>query len=133
MASDKIEVLIVEDDPIQSLLLEKMFLSLGYKVLGKAVSGKLAIDLAKKFNPDLITMDIMLTDDIDGIEAAKVIQSHMKVDLVYLSGNKDADILNCASETDFERFFRKPYNFNELKNFFSEYRDSKSMAKGKNI
>ena len=119
MVSETVRVLIVEDDPIQSLLLEKLFSSLDYKVIGKAESGRAAIDLAIKLKPDLITMDIMLTDEIDGIEAAKEIQKEIKTDLVFMSGNKDENLLKRASETDFKGFFRKPLDMRELKNFFS--------------
>ena len=119
MEPENLQVLIVEDDPIQSLLLEKLFVSLDYKVAGKAESGRAAIDLAVKLKPDIITMDIMLTDDIDGIDAAKEIQKEIETDLVYISGNKDEDIIKRASETDFIAFFRKPFDMRELKNFFS--------------
>jgi len=117
MTFDNAQVLIVEDDPIQSLLLEKLFLSLDYKVIGKAESGRAAIDLAVKLKPDLITMDIMLTDDIDGIEAAKEIQKEIETDLIYISGNRDESILKRASETDYKGFFRKPLDMRELKFF----------------
>lgn len=120
MDLEKSSVLIVEDDPIQSLLLEKMFLSIGYTIAGKAESGQEAINKAIKLKPDLITMDIMLTDDIDGIEAAKEIQKEIDTDLVYISGNRDEDMLERASETDYKMFFRKPFNMIDLRLFFGK-------------
>lgn len=120
MDSEKLSVLIVEDDPIQSLLLERLFLSIGYTIAGKAESGQEAINKAIKLKPDLITMDIMLTDDIDGIEAAKEIQKEIDTDLVYLSGNRDESMLERASETDYKEFFSKPFNMKELRFFFEK-------------
>lgn len=114
------KVLIVEDDPIQSLLLDRLLTSLGYTIVGKAESGHEAINLANKLKPDLITMDIMLSGNIDGIEAAKVIQKERDVALVYLSGNKDKNIHSRASETSYMKFFRKPFDLRSLKNFFEE-------------
>lgn len=120
MDSEKLSVLIVEDDPIHSLLLKKLFLSLGYTIAGKAESGQEAINKAIKLKPDLITMDIMLSDDVDGIEAAKEILKEIDTNLVYLSANRDKNILKRASETDYKKFFSKPLNMNELRNFFGK-------------
>lgn len=62
-------VLIVEDDKVLSLLLTKMVEKINSTVIDTAVAGSEAITKAKELNPDLILMDIMLEDDIDGIEA----------------------------------------------------------------
>lgn len=120
MVSKTVRVLIVEDDLIQTLLLEKFFQKIGYKIVGKADSGRDAIELATRLKPDLITMDIMLVDDIDGIMAAKEIQKTIKTNLVYISGNRDEDILKRASETDFIGFFQKPFNMRELESFLTD-------------
>ncbi len=121
MIRDNVAVLIVEDDLLQSLLLQKLSLSLGYVVVGKAETGQEAIDLATNLKPDLIMMDIMLADDIDGIEAAIEIQKVIDVDLVYLSANKDKNILKRVSETNYREFFRKPFAIELLKDFLGQY------------
>ena len=127
MTSYKLKVLIVEDDTLQSLMLEKMLKKLDFAICGKADKGQEAIELAKTNKPDLITMDIMLADDIDGIQAAKQIQKDSDADLIYLSGNKDENTLRRVSETRYKKFFCKPFNIKELEYYFREYKALNGM------
>lgn len=127
MNSFKSKVLIVEDDTLQSLMLEKILIKLGFTICGKAEKGEQAIELAKINKPNLITMDIMLSDEIDGIQAAKQIQKDSDADLIYLSGNKDENILRRVSETNYLEFFCKPFNIKELENYFREYKALNAM------
>lgn len=120
MSKAQIKVLIVEDNFIQSFLLEKVYISLGFSIVGKVTTGAEAIELAQLHKPDIISMDIMLDDDIDGIEAAKEIQKFLKTKLIFISGNKDLYILNRASEIDYCWFFQKPVSFDELKKVLHE-------------
>ena len=112
-------VLIVEDDPVQALLLREVFGSINYIVIGIAESGSAAIKMAEVLLPDVITMDIMLSDDIDGIEAATEIQKKIDVDLIFISGNADPEIMERASKTKYRSFLRKPYNLLVIRNLFS--------------
>lgn len=112
-------VLIVEDDPVQALLLRKVFESINYIVIGIAESGSNAIKMAEDLSPDVIIMDIMLSDDIDGIEAATEIQKKIDVDLIFISGNADPEIMERASKTKYRSFLRKPYNLLDIRNLIS--------------
>lgn len=69
---EPLDILIVEDDPVSSLLLEKVLLQLGHHV-SKANAGENAIHLAISHHYDLIFMDIQLPD-IDGFEVTKSIR-----------------------------------------------------------
>lgn len=84
--SKAIKVLVVDDHTIvrQGLtrLLEEQA---GIKVVGEAVNGRKAIDLAKDLNPDVIVMDIAMPR-MNGIEAAKRIRKHLpKTKILILS------------------------------------------------
>lgn len=103
-------VLIVEDELIQSILLEKLIRSLGYTVVGKATKGEQAIEMAASLNPDLITMDISLQDNIDGIMATKKIQESSDIPVIYISGNSDKYNYERAEKTNFIDFIPKPVN-----------------------
>lgn len=120
MSKAQSKVLIVEDDLVQSFLLETVFSSLGFSIVGKVTTGAGAIELAQLHRPDIISMDIMLDDDIDGIDAAKEIQKFLKTKLIYVSGNKDQYTLKRASETDYCCFFQKPLLLDELKKVLNE-------------
>lgn len=113
-------ILIVEDEMIQSILLEKLIKSLGYKVVGKVTTGADAINMALELQPDVITMDISLQDDIDGIMATKSIQEKSMIPVIYISGNSDQYNYQRAEKTNFIDFIPKPVNKESLAKSFSK-------------
>lgn len=118
-------ILIVEDEMIQSILLEKLIKSLGYKVVGKVTTGADAIEMALKLKPDVITMDISLQDDIDGIMATKSIQDKSMIPVIYISGNSDQYNYQRAEKTNFIDFIPKPVNKESLAKSFSKAEEIK--------
>jgi len=84
--SNAVRVLVVDDHTIvrQGLarLLEEQA---DIKVVGEAVNGRKAIDLAKELKPDVVVMDIAMPR-MNGIEAAKRIRKHLpKTKILILS------------------------------------------------
>lgn len=121
-------VLIVEDDMIISLVIERMMSKLGYEVSAKATSGEDAIQLAKKYRPDLILMDIRLNGEIDGIEAMRQIKSETDIPVIYITGNTDKQNRERAAETDYVAFLTKPITMNALKRSIETSSKIKSVA-----
>ena len=113
----KMDVLIVEDDKVLSLLITKMVEKLDYNVVGTTARGSEAIEMAKSLKPDLILMDIMLEDDIDGIAATIEFQKDESVrsKVIYVTGNSDSYNKNRAKETIHEDYLIKPISFRDLK------------------
>jgi len=107
-------VLIVEDDMIISLVMEKMLTRLGHKILDKVVTGEEAIERAKELRPDIILMDIRLNGEIDGIDAMREIQKKSPIPVVYVTGNTDQQSRDRAEATDYVDFLIKPISQNEL-------------------
>jgi DNA-binding response OmpR family regulator len=110
------KILIVEDEFILQMMLEKMVQKMGHQVVSKAKSGAVAIDVAKNESPDLILMDIKIIGDIDGIETIKKIREFSDVPVLYLSGNTDPDTRKRASETAPMDFIIKPFEYQDLMN-----------------
>lgn len=104
----------MEDDMIISLVVENMVKKLGHQVVGKAVSGEDAIQLAHEHKPDLILMDIRLKGDMDGIEAVTIIKQEISVDVIYLTGNSDKVNYDRAKATNCIDLISKPFTINEL-------------------
>ena len=78
-------ILIVEDERIVALDLQRRLARYGYDVVGVASSGDEAVHKALSSSPDLILMDVQLQGVPDGIEASTRIRreresvSHRKV------------------------------------------------------
>lgn len=108
-------VLIVEDDMILSMVLERMIIKLDHAVAGKVITGKEAISAAGELEPDLILMDIQLKDDIDGISAMHQIRETSQVPVIYITGNSDEYNLSRAKETDYIDYLVKPIQMSDLK------------------
>lgn len=115
MDNDNKKVLIVEDDMIIAMVLEKMVLKLNHHVIKKVVTGKGAIETAQSETPDLILMDIQLNDDIDGIMAMQQIRKTSNVPVIYITGNSDPYNMERARQTDFIDYLIKPIQMNDLK------------------
>lgn len=109
------KVLIVEDDMIISMVLERMVLKLQHEVVAKVITGKEAIEAARDYSPDLILMDIQLKDDIDGITAMQEIRKTSAVHVIYITGNSDQYNLSRAERTNFVDYLVKPIQMNDLK------------------
>ncbi len=115
------KVLIVEDDKVLSLLLTRMVEKLSLEVAGTVTKGQDAIAKVKELRPDLILMDIMLEDEIDGIEAMTEIRSfNNEVPVIFITGNSDAYNRKRASKIDYTDYLIKPITFDELKNSLSK-------------
>jgi len=110
------KVLIVEDDKVLSLLLIKMMEKMQMQVVATVTEGREAIRCAKELNPDLILMDIMLEDDVDGIDAVASLQSEeINIPVIFITGNSDAYNRERAEAIQYVDYLVKPINFSVLK------------------
>lgn len=81
----KARILVVEDDQIIQLDLRRHLKQLDYDVIGTASSGEEAVAKAAQLEPDVVLMDIRLEGRMDGMEAARQIQSERHVPVIYLT------------------------------------------------
>ena len=108
-------VIIVEDDMIIQMYLNKIVKSIGYNVIGEARTFDRTIELIKKQVPDLILMDIGIKGDKDGIETVIEIQKAYSIPVIYITGNSDKFTLEKAKNTHPVCFIFKPIVENILK------------------
>jgi|GEM_PF-1277081 len=107
-------VMIVDDDALVAMHLQKALISLGYTVVGIYASGEDAVVQADNLHPDVIIMDIMLRDQMDGIEAARIIREKLEIPVVFISAYSDDAVIKQASETEPYGYLVKPVNEREL-------------------
>lgn len=102
------KILIVEDEGIQAMTTKLTLIRMGYSVLPIAISGKSAVDLAHKYQPDLILMDIRLRGRMDGIEAASIIRKEASTPIIFISAYADETTMQRAEQTHPVAVLEKP-------------------------
>lgn len=110
----KSKILIVEDESIVALNLQKRLEGLGYIVTGNIPSGETALQIVAQTSPDLVLMDIKLKGKIDGIEAATQIRNQFQIPVVYLTAYSDEETLNRAKLTEPYGYVLKPFESKDL-------------------
>lgn len=108
-------VLIVEDECIISILIEKLVQKLGYDVVGKVETGEDAVRAALQLKPDIILMDIQLSGLIDGIQATQQIKEKNSVSVIFVTGNSDNTTRDRAMKTNPDAYLIKPVDMSTLK------------------
>lgn len=120
--SSQKNILIVEDDGIQQIIMERLANRLGLNVVATVSNGHEAVRIADSLKDlDLIMMDVRLGDDVDGIEAmSRIRQGSNPVKVIYITGNTEPETRNRAVETKYEAFLEKPVTEEQLKNAVTE-------------
>lgn len=113
-AIQEAQILIVEDEGIVAMELKSRLQSMGYRVIGNAATGEMAIQKAGALQPDLILMDIKLKGTIDGITAAEQIRTQLDIPIIYLTAYADAQTLQRAKITEPYGYLLKPFEEREL-------------------
>jgi CheY-like chemotaxis protein len=103
------KILLVEDDGVQQVIMERFIHKLGHTVLATVTEGTAAVQSALKLKGvDLIIMDIKLSDELDGIDAMKQIRKESDVKVIYVTGNTGENTRKRAGEVKYESFLEKP-------------------------
>jgi signal transduction histidine kinase len=109
------KILLVEDESIVAMDMERRLASLGYLVLEHVMTGEEAIEKALTLRPDLILMDIHLKGRIDGIEAAERIREYSpSVPVIYITAYSDDNTLARAKVTQPFGYILKPFQEREI-------------------
>ncbi len=110
MADEKI--LIIEDDIDLSNIMRDFLSNDGYKI-NQAFNGSEGLDMTKKFEPDLVILDIMLPE-IDGIEVCKKIRENSYFPIIIISAKKSDYDKVLALGVGADDYLTKPFSQIEL-------------------
>lgn len=108
------KILIVEDETIVAMDIERGLRALGYAVVGAVGQGTSAIELAQAERPDLILMDIRLKGSMDGIEAACEIRARFSIPVIFLTAHADEATVERAKAAEPYGYLLKPFVDQEL-------------------
>lgn len=110
MEKEKLKIVVVDDEPIIRIDIKNMLTNAGYQIVGEGSNGFDAIELSKKFYPDVILMDIKM-DDMDGLSAAKIIAEECPdTAIIMLTAYSKIEYINKAKETKISSYLLKPIN-----------------------
>jgi len=109
-------ILIVEDELIVAHSIQMRLELHGYAVDGIAKSGEESLKLLESITPDLILMDIRLSGEIDGIDAAERIRRDYQIPVIFLTAYSDDETLARAKITEPFGYIIKPFETRELVN-----------------
>ncbi len=84
-AMEQTDILIIEDEPIIALDLERIAGELGHNVTGVADTAEAAVTLAHAQRPGLVLADIRLADGSSGIDAVNDILGAFEVPVIFIT------------------------------------------------
>jgi PAS domain S-box-containing protein len=108
-------VLLVEDEAIIALDIQKQLTKSGFVVTGTARTAADAFRKIEEQPPDLVLMDISIQGALDGIDAAQIVRERYEVPVIYLTAHADEATLQRAQETEPFGYIVKPLGNTNLK------------------
>jgi len=109
----QLKVLIAEDNFLVSEMIQGVAEEAGCIVVGRAIDGRQAVEMTAELHPDVVLMDIKMPD-LDGIEAAEIIQIRCPTPVVILTAYDTPEMLKEASAVGVGAFLAKPPKAREL-------------------
>lgn len=110
---DKLKIVIADNESIIRMDLKEILEEAGHEVVGEAVNGKKAVELARKYHPDLVIMDIKMPE-MDGIAAAKIIDDERIAPVLLLTAFSQADVVEKAKHSGVLAYLVKPVREDNL-------------------
>ncbi len=108
-------ILVVEDEAVIALRLQRRLVEMGYDVPDIAYSGEEAVDKAGHLRLDLVLMDVMIPGKIDGIEAAKIMKTQFDIPIIFLTAYSGDKIIENAKQAEPFGYILKPFQDREIK------------------
>ena len=112
---EKVKALIVEDEIFVARDLQLHLKQMGYSAMSMVPSGEQAIQEIENEIPDLVLMDIVLQEGMDGIETAEIIHSRFDIPVIFLTAHEDKVIFERAKKTEPFGYVTKPFQEENLR------------------
>ena len=113
-------VVIVDDSKFLIKQITEFFSEkLGFTVVAEGFDGEQAVQLYKKFKPDLITLDITMPNKDGKTALQEIIAEDSKARVIMISAIKGSDMLACLS-MGAKGYVEKPLKFGDA-NFAADF------------
>lgn len=104
---DALRIVVADNESIIRMDLKELLEEAGHTVVGEAPDGLKAVDLARKYRPDLVIMDIKMPE-MDGITAAKIISNEKLAPVLLLTAFSQKEIVEKAKDSGVLAYLVKP-------------------------
>jgi len=111
--SERLRILIADDEAIRLMTLRTQLRSLGFEVVGEATDGEEAVRLAQEREPDLAILDIKMPG-LDGVSAAQRILQHRPIPIILLTAYSEVELVERALEAGVFAYLVKPVTEEDL-------------------
>ena len=126
-------ILIVDDEKNILKMLSQGLSIKGYKTL-TAASGEEALQLCMSEDIDLVLLDIMMENGIDGIETlTKLLEQHPNLNVVMMSAQQDIEIAVKTLELGAKRYVTKPISMDKILSNIEPFLELARLAKENEI
>src|SRR5262245_16859293 len=114
MVNAPTRILVVEDETVVAMGLERDLSLLGYEVVGIADNSPDAMRLTASLHPELVLMDIQLQGEKSGIETARNIRDEWQIPIVFVTANSNDATFAFARSAEPFGYLTKPYRTSDL-------------------
>jgi DNA-binding response OmpR family regulator len=106
------EVLVAEDDPKQAELIRRYLERDNHRVV-VVHDGRAAIDEARRREPDLIVLDVMMPK-VDGLDVCRILRAESDVPIVLLTARTTEEDVLLGLDLGADDYVTKPYSPRQL-------------------
>ncbi|MBJ3774612.1 response regulator [Acuticoccus mangrovi] len=118
-STERLSVLVVEDEPLIAMHLKLCVEAFGHKVCGVAATADDAIELGLTHRPDVMLTDLRLRGGTSGEHAARVLFETIGLRAIFVSGNLDPDMRAQLSDLSPIAMIMKPFGIQEIERALS--------------
>lgn len=112
----KMKIVIIDDEPVNVALLEEILVENEYTRFESVVDSKLALDVCKNFQPDLVLLDLMMPppDGFAILERLRAESEETLLPVVVLTADTNEESKRRALEAGATDFLLKPFDHIEV-------------------
>lgn len=108
-----LKIVIADNESVIRMDVREMLEDAGHEVVGEAVNGVKAVELARRLKPDLCILDVKMPE-MDGIAAARIIAEEKLAPVLLLTAFSQKDIVRRATDAGVLAYLVKPVQESNL-------------------
>ena len=117
------EILVVEDEPINMLLISEILKARGINVL-QAFNGKQALEMLSKYEPAMIFMDVNMPE-MDGIAVTRIVRKMDKrnadISIIALTADARREDRQLCLEAGMNDYISKPFRLDDIDKVLNKF------------